>query len=432
MTFLLDDLTTSNGFDIKVSRRKWQLSEAGTMSAEDGVVLFEARHVLNSRIKVDGDILGGDNQVAVRMLGKGSEVHIGQNSTVSGLIELLGYNENIHVSGVVSADDIALRLMGQKAYGVNVGNIAAENIAVELRGGLDAQFWNENGEITSIEGTGILAHGSVEIGNREGGEITAGKIGIHIRSEAGDKSKFTNSAVTSGGEYGFVGGAGREIVQNWGTLSGDVVLGSGNDTFSIWNNNYNGLVFGGRGNDTLKVTNDWAWTGGTPPEEYLPSFEASQFIEKQGGGYDTVVTFYDWVLGEGFERLLLKWDYNSNATGNASDNVIVGNDGNNRISGVSGDDSLTGRAGSDTFVFGDGYGKDTIWDFRQDLWPEDGEDLIDLSGLTGVSDYQDLLSNHVRQSRNGVIVHSGEDKLLICDFELSDLDENQFYFSPVG
>lgn len=72
------------------------------------------------------------------------------------------------------------------------------------------------------------------------------------------------------------------------------------------------------------------------------------------------------------------WDENINATGNDQDNVLVGNrgdnvliggagndvlegqGGNDVLDGGAGDDTLNGGAGSNTYLFGRGYGHDTV------------------------------------------------------------------------
>lgn len=53
---------------------------------------------------------------------------------------------------------------------------------------------------------------------------------------------------------------------------------------------------------------------------------------------------------------------NTDATGNALDNVLTGNRGNNILTGGRGDDILIGGAGNDTYVFARGDGRDQIID----------------------------------------------------------------------
>jgi Ca2+-binding RTX toxin-like protein len=52
-----------------------------------------------------------------------------------------------------------------------------------------------------------------------------------------------------------------------------------------------------------------------------------------------------------------------NVTGTALADQLFGSDAVNRIEGGDGADRLTGRGGNDIFVFGSGFGADTITDF---------------------------------------------------------------------
>ena len=65
-----------------------------------------------------------------------------------------------------------------------------------------------------------------------------------------------------------------------------------------------------------------------------------------------------------------------------SDTLDGGADGD-RLDGGSGNDELMGGAGNDMFVFDTGDGTDTISDFT------DGEDLIDLTSITGITEFND-------------------------------------------
>jgi Ca2+-binding RTX toxin-like protein len=69
------------------------------------------------------------------------------------------------------------------------------------------------------------------------------------------------------------------------------------------------------------------------------------------------------------ENLTLTGTASINGTGNALDNFITGTTGNNTLTGNAGNDTLDGKAGTDvlaggaggdTYLFGTGYGRDTI------------------------------------------------------------------------
>jgi Ca2+-binding RTX toxin-like protein len=81
------------------------------------------------------------------------------------------------------------------------------------------------------------------------------------------------------------------------------------------------------------------------------------------------VTIDDAIGGSGTDKIF----------GNYSANVIDGRGGADTIEGGRGNDTMTGGADSDTFVFEDGWGQDTITDFKVG---EDG-DALDLLAVDG-------------------------------------------------
>ena len=75
---------------------------------------------------------------------------------------------------------------------------------------------------------------------------------------------------------------------------------------------------------------------------------------------------------------------NDRLEGGAGADALMGEEGNDILDGGADDDVLYGGSGDDTFVFEEGHGTDTILDFT------DGDDLIDLSALTGITGFSDL------------------------------------------
>jgi Ca2+-binding RTX toxin-like protein len=112
-------------------------------------------------------------------------------------------------------------------------------------------------------------------------------------------------------------------------------------------------------------------------------------VEAANAGTDTVFSTVSFTLGANVENLIFDGNGNLTGTGNGLANIIIGNSGNNTLSGGggadhltggAGDDTLTGGAANDVFVFGPGFGHDTITDF--DANPAGGgQDHIDLSAL---------------------------------------------------
>ncbi|MFW9621708.1 MAG: M10 family metallopeptidase C-terminal domain-containing protein, partial [Macromonas sp.] len=75
------------------------------------------------------------------------------------------------------------------------------------------------------------------------------------------------------------------------------------------------------------------------------------------GGDDTIEVWLDttlltaatWVAAANIENVVLMGEYNSNATGNKLDNMLLGNSGNNVLNGDAGADFMAGGAGDDTY-----------------------------------------------------------------------------------
>ena len=118
--------------------------------------------------------------------------------------------------------------------------------------------------------------------------------------------------------------------------------------------------------------------------------------------------FYDYFAAEGTEQ--------------------IGTSGNDVLTSFDGDDVLTGNAGSDTFVFSDGWANDTITDF-------DGSgDIIDLSGVAGITSYADLVFNHTNSMDfSGVLtITDGTDTIEVdgyTGYEVwATLDASDFIF----
>ena len=81
-------------------------------------------------------------------------------------------------------------------------------------------------------------------------------------------------------------------------------------------------------------------------------------------------------------------------------NTIWGGEGDDAIRGRAGTDTLLGQGGNDIFYFEDGWGNDTVTDFEANNDLED----IDLSAVSGITDFADLLSNHLSQVGTDAVI----------------------------
>lgn len=99
--------------------------------------------------------------------------------------------------------------------------------------------------------------------------------------------------------------------------------------------------------------------------------------------------------------------------------------GNDIVNGGSGRDLLWGQTGADTFKFGNKNGMDDIKDFSL----SDG-DKIDLSGVDAITDYGDLINNHLStwQGDAYITISKGND-ILIIGVDVAELtSESNFVF----
>jgi len=104
--------------------------------------------------------------------------------------------------------------------------------------------------------------------------------------------------------------------------------------------------------------------------------------------------------------------------GGAND-IYEGNGG--RIIGTiglgNGNDVLLGRSGADIFIFNAGI--DVITDFTEG-------DLIDLQSFAGLSTFDDILALMVQDGDDTEITFNNETRLILQNFQLTDLDISDF------
>ncbi|MCV6592599.1 MAG: hypothetical protein OIF48_06590 [Silicimonas sp.] len=72
-------------------------------------------------------------------------------------------------------------------------------------------------------------------------------------------------------------------------------------------------------------------------------------------------------------------------------------------------------------VFADGFGQDVITDFDPT-----GGDVIDLTAVNEISNYGDLIANHMSQSGNNVTITAGGDRITLNDLLISELQSGDF------
>lgn len=124
----------------------------------------------------------------------------------------------------------------------------------------------------------------------------------------------------------------------------------------------------------------------------------------------------DQLLGEiGNDRLL----------GENGNDTLRGGVGRDVLDGGNGNDRLYGGLGADTFRFADGSGTDRIFGFAalNDL------EKIDLSAVTEITDFTDLVDNHMSQVGLDVVIDAtGGNVITLVGTQIGNLDALDFLF----
>ncbi|MFY9510143.1 MAG: calcium-binding protein, partial [Rubrivivax sp.] len=160
-------------------------------------------------------------------------------------------------------------------------------------------------------------------------------------------------------------------LENLSLTGSAAVAGTGNELANVLlgNGSANTLA-GAAGNDTLDGGAGLdTLIGGAGDDTYVVDRTGDVTTEAAGEGVDSVRSSVNWTLDTHIENLALVGNAAIDATGNGLANVLTGNTGNNtltgnagadRLDGGSGTDTLIGGTEGDTYLFGRGYGVDTV------------------------------------------------------------------------
>jgi Ca2+-binding RTX toxin-like protein len=120
-------------------------------------------------------------------------------------------------------------------------------------------------------------------------------------------------------------------------------IGSSNND-QLKGNALDNVLDGGKGADTM--------TGGAGNDTYYVDNRGDTTIETgtSASEIDAVFSTVSYSLSDNVENITLLTVANLNASGNASNNIIIGNAGHNILDGDLGADTMIGGAGNDTYV----------------------------------------------------------------------------------
>ncbi len=206
----------------------------------------------------------------------------------------------------------------------------------------------------------------------------------------------------NGGNDTLDGGEGNDLVRGG---NGDDLLSGGAGVDLLFGQRHGDTLNGGAGNDRLN---------GGGGNDVLNGGTGNDFLK--GGARR------DLLNGDEGDDLLVGNNFNDTLNGGAGDDRLFGGGDNDILTGGTGNDFLRAGTGSDTFIFADGDGQDTINDFEA----RNDAEQIDLSGVSGVSDFGDV--DATQQGGSVLLDFGGGDSILLERVDLADLDQNDFVF----
>ena len=227
--------------------------------------------------------------------------------------------------------------------------------------------------------------------------VNAGEGDDNVRADAGD-----DQIIGGGGNDSLFAGAGADFAR--GDDGDDRMIGAGGDD----------TLLGGAGDDVIRSGGGADSVRGGAGDDMIVAGGRNDIVrgdqgadDIRGGGGD------DSVFGGGGRDLI---------NGGGGDDLIIGGGGRDTLTGGGGEDTLSGGGGRDTFVFNRTDG-DEIRGFRA------GKDDIDLSQIAQITDFGDLVANHLRDGDTGAEVFSEAGLIVTLQgVGASTLDEDDFIF----
>ncbi len=320
----------------------------------------------------------------------------------------------------------------------SIENLQGSNHNDDLRGDNgDNVLWGNNGN-DLIHGR----NGNDTLNGQNGDDILLGYAGADdLNGGAGtDRVAYWTASAAIRADLQFAhlntgdaaGDSYSSLEHLQGTVHNDDLRGDNGDN-TIWGNNGNDTIHGRAGYDTLNGQNG---------NDILIGYAGGDDLD---GGAGTDRAAY-WTAGSAVTADLMNAAVNTgdaagdtytsiedlqgsahddDLRGDAGGNMIWGGNGDDAIRGRGGNDTLLGQGGNDTFLFENGFGNDVIIGFEAN---NDAED-IDLSAVTAITDFTDLVNNHLFQvGANAVIDDLMGNAITLTNTVVGDLNSADFVF----
>ncbi len=331
----------------------------------------------NSSITNHGSIIA---QKAIGLFSSGGTSTITNTGTIeasSGVfMSYSGAGDTFYNSGTVQANNYEDDLRDSR-HNNGVVALRSDSTIVNYEGGVISATSSEGAGIKLVQsanGSIVLNHGNVQSTQAWGvdfGEMFASNLAVLV-----------NTGTISGGAGSFLGSVSADVVENSGTMIGDVALNDGDDSYTATNAGVVlGWINGEAGNDTLTGGDNADFIDGGADNDRL--FGRSGDDDLRGGlGSDFMSGGMgdDQVIGDDGSDKMFGGDGDDTLNGGRDQDTIRGGDGDDEIKGGRLADVLNGGAGADVFVYGVKQDSSTgASDVIQDY--EVGIDVIDLSGV---------------------------------------------------
>lgn len=414
----------------------FDIQQPGIFVAEDDTILDidGARFVIGDIDAVEGSavVVGGSDVFSGRF-----DLVIGDASKVDESARMTGGNDTVIVAATHS-DRFAVTgdvgILSDNAFGEGGHDSIIAAAKTQGNGGVDGDFGSLRDDAIAIGGDDTIRFGAGEdVATGDAGSasdramLRAGNDEIYGRS--GDDVLF-GDIVAVFDEASVI--AGHDLLS--GGKGDDVIFGDAEQVFSFLEGG-NDTIRGGAGNDEIhgdEQTDNGFTTGGH--DSLLGGIGDDTILG--GGGNDRLLgqagddgllggAGDDTVQGGRGDDFVQGGAGNDDVQGGRGDDDVRGGSGDDVIRGGVGDDQILGQDGSDRFVFKGSFGQDTIGDF--DAF--DSREVIDLSAVRSIRDFNDLLANHARQVGEDVVIDArGGNTVTLSQVLILELDAGDFLF----
>jgi Ca2+-binding RTX toxin-like protein len=264
--------------------------------------------------------------------------------------------------------------------------------------GIDTLVYSNNGATVNANLlTGVVANngsnGQDTVSNFENLTVTGDGAALHAGANSG--------VLTLTGNYGRLTGQTRDIITAIGDRN-QLVAGFGDSTLTD-TGSFN-ILTGGAGNNAITDNGNFNTLTG-------------------GGGSSTLTVRGDWntvTAGNGGSLLGATGNWNTLQGGAGNDVLTAGGGGSNTLDGGAGNDTLTGGAAKATYVYGDGYGSDTITDFTAGP-----EHYLLLQAMSAFHSFADVQAHWSQNGNDVVIANPNGGQLTLQSTTTTDLTAHQ-------